>query len=139
MAIESMLAFRPMRSRATGCCLWLSLLLGFFLVAPSAFSSSVGYVQSMRGEANILDSNAAPRVALKGAQVFEGNILETYQSSTLQLRLTDGAVLYLSPNTRLLVEKFHYTKRPSADNVARLFLETGAVRVQTGPFSADFE
>lgn len=132
MAIESMLAFRPMRSRANGCCLRLSLLLGLFLVAPSAFSASVGYVQSMRGEANILDSNAAPRVALKGAQVFEGNILETYQSSTLQLRLTDGAVLYLSPNTRLLVEKFHYAKRPSADNVARLFLETGAVRVQTG-------
>ena len=110
---------------------WTALLV-LQALASLAFAQAgridfaAGIVRIERGTQTI--------VALRGTQVFEGDVVVTGPDTQVQIRMTDDAFLALRPNSRLTIEKY---KAQGADKGVLLSLAHGILRAFTGAIAAN--
>jgi len=72
------------------------------------------------------------RPAIKGLGVEEGDTIASGQPAMAQIRMNDGGVLVIRPNTRLVVKAFQFSGKEDGNERAHFSLEKGGVRAITG-------
>jgi hypothetical protein len=105
------------------------LLMMATLAQAAEVAGKVGY---MSGTLVAQRADGTLKVLGSKSDVLEGDMLITAKDSYAQVKMNDGAVMTLRPNSNLKVEAFHFNKEaPQADN-AVMRLVKGGFRTLTG-------
>jgi hypothetical protein len=85
------------------------LFLFFYIFAPAyAFSAEkIGYIQTLKGTASIVQGNLTLPAAI-GRAVHQGDLVRTYKESSVGIVLDDDTTLSLGPNSELLIKKYAF-------------------------------
>lgn len=102
------------------------------LVSSSAFAAELaGIVERMQGNAQVINSSGQKSLSVK-AEVFQGDQITTGNDSEMLIRMTDGAVLALRPNTNMTVTEYHFDNKDSSHDNIFVRLLKGGFRTVTG-------
>jgi len=97
-----------------------------------AFGQSAGVVQFAAGDVKVVSAGGAERVARKGVPVSVGDTLLTAAGALAQLKMGDGAIVVVQPESRLTVAEFHYAGTEDGTEKVRYRLDRGGFRAVTG-------
>ena len=121
------------------CAVNFACLLGLSQITWAA----PGSIQLVIGTARISKHFGQDRPALKGDAIYEGDTIATSANSNVQIRMIDGAVIWVRPESRLKIEKYKSDKHGATKSEAALLLISGSMREVTGSIgktaSADFK
>ncbi len=106
------------------------LLLAF--ASGACASIDAGQVQFVHGDSRALGANGVERALKKGDPVYEGETVVTGPSASLQLRMSDEAVIAVRPNSRLQIEVYRFDGKRDGSERGVLRLISGAFRSITG-------
>lgn len=99
--------------------------------AVEPVAAPAGTVIFSLGEASLLRSGATQPLA-KGMALQAGDTLQTGVSGHLQLRMVDDGFISIKPNSRLIINDYHYDRAHPEASKVRFTLENGQVRSITG-------
>jgi len=110
---------------------FLGLVLG--ATAPVlAFSQTAGVVQFVAGDVRLVQPGGGERAARKGVPVNVGDTLTTASGAMAQLKMGDGAIVVVVPESRVTVAEFRYAGVEDGTEKVRYRLEQGGFRAVTG-------
>jgi hypothetical protein len=125
---------RNARNAWSGLAGWLAAALLAGLVNPVAAQAQpqlAGKVLMAVGTVSLVrDGKEIP--APRDTAVLAGDLLRTGASSNAQLRLQDGAIIALRPNSDFKINAFNYSGKADGSESASLSLLKGGVRAVTG-------
>lgn len=102
------------------------------LAATAAAASTIaGAFQFVAGDVRVVVAGAE-RAARKGTPLATGDTIVTGRGAIAQVRLSDGAILVVQPDTRLAVTEFHYTAGQDGTEKVVYRLDQGGFRSITG-------
>jgi FecR protein len=102
------------------------------LIGGYAHAQSAGVIQFAAGEVKVIAASGAERAARKGVPVSVGDTLLTGPGALAQLKMGDGAIVVVQPQSRLTVAEFHYAGKEDGTEKVRYRLEQGGFRAVTG-------
>jgi hypothetical protein len=111
------------------------VLLGLMVGATGAgqtFAQTAGVVQFAAGDVRLVQPGGAEREARKGVAINVGDTLTTPAGGLAQLKMGDGAIVVVQPESRLTVAEFHYAGVEDGNEKVRYRLEHGGFRAVTG-------
>jgi hypothetical protein len=111
------------------------ILMGFVAGAVwigHAHAQSAGVVQFAAGDVKVIAAGGSERVARKGVPVSVGDSLLTAHGALAQLKMGDGAIVVVQPESRLTVAEFHYDGKEDGTEKVRYKLDRGGFRAVTG-------
>lgn len=111
--------------------IWLGLVAAA-IGANVALAQSAGVVQFAAGEVKVVSAAGAERTARKGAPISVGDTLLTASGALAQLKMGDGAIVVVQPESRLTVAEFRYAGKEDGTEKVRYKLEQGGFRAITG-------
>jgi hypothetical protein len=97
-----------------------------------AFGQSAGFVQFAAGDVKVVSARGGERVARKGVPVSVGDTVLTAPGALVQLKMGDGAIVVVQPESRLTVAEFHYAGAEDGTEKVRYRLDQGGFRAVTG-------
>ncbi|MDH4060983.1 MAG: FecR family protein [Betaproteobacteria bacterium] len=97
-----------------------------------ALAQTAGVVQFVAGEVKVVALGGHERQARKGVPVNVGDTLVTPAGGLAQLKMGDGAIVVVQPESRLTVAEFHYAGVEDGNEKVRYRLEHGGFRAVTG-------
>lgn len=108
-------------------------LMAVLLLCWSGVLTAAGVVSFVSGTATVTRGNG-PTVLIPNARIREGDMLRTEKGSLLQLRMDDGAIIWLKGGSTMAVDAYRSAKQSGAANVGRaaLRLLKGGLRTLTG-------
>ena len=109
-----------------------TLLAAAFLSAAFNAAASVGLIQFTAGDVKIRNAAGVLRAAAKGGTVDEGDTIVTAASASAQLKMSDGGIIAVRPETELKVETYRYTGKEDGNERAIMSLVKGGFRTITG-------
>lgn len=109
----------------------LGLVVGT-LGAGTTYGQTAGVIQFVAGDVKLMLADGAERAARKGVPVSVGDTLATASGGLAQLKMGDGAIVVVQPETRLTVAEFHYAGKEDGSEKVRYRLERGGFRAVTG-------
>ena len=110
---------------------FLGLALG--ATAPVlVFGQTAGVVQFVAGDVRLAQPGGGERAARKGVPVNVGDTLTTASGAMAQLKMGDGAIVVVVPESRVTVAEFRYTGVEDGTEKVRYRLEQGGFRAVTG-------
>jgi FecR protein len=89
-------------------------------------------VQFAAGDVKVVAASGSERVARKGVPVSVGDTLLTAPGALAQLKMGDGAIVVVQPQSRLTVAEFNYAGKEDGTEKVRYRLEQGGFRAVTG-------
>jgi hypothetical protein len=104
----------------------------FSIVMGNAQGQSAGVIQFTAGDVKVIGASGAERVARKGIPVSVGDTLVTAPGALTQLKMGDGAIVVIQPESRLTVAEFHYDGKEDGTEKVRYKLDQGGFRAVTG-------
>jgi FecR protein len=111
---------------------FILLSASLYLVSPAAFAANVaGTIERLQGSANVVGSSGQKALATS-AEVFQGDQINTAADAELLLRMTDGTVIAMRPNSNLIVSEYHFDKNDSNNDNIFVRLLKGGLRTVTG-------
>jgi hypothetical protein len=116
----------PLNRQASLVALISAAFSSLALAAPAA------RVDFAVGEVNIAAPDGALRKAEKGAELNQGETINTLGNGRAQIRFTDGAFMSLQPNTSFKVDEYSYAGREDGKEKGFFSLIKGAMRTITG-------
>jgi hypothetical protein len=113
-----------------------SLLLCLLMINVPAFAESqaVGHINFAKGSNAAQLPGASPRILGIGAEIFQGDNIQTTESSFVIVEFTDGSKVTVRPNSNFSID--HYDSQ-SANKSAQLVLHQGGVNASTGAIAKD--
>jgi len=114
--------------------LWIT---HFMLCTAIVYSSSVyaqnniGHIIYSTGEIQATN-NGESRDLKRGSTIVEGDTIKSGSSTRSQLRMADGALIALRPNTEFSFEKYQYRENDDANNSSIFNLIKGGFRTISG-------
>lgn len=111
--------------------IFAGLVLGATFVSP-ALSQTAGVVQFVAGDVQLVQPNGSERAARKGVTVNVGDTLSTAKGAMAQLKMGDGAIVVVVPESRVTVAEFRYNGAEDGTEKVRYRLEQGGFRAVTG-------
>jgi len=100
--------------------------------AGTTYGQTAGVIQFVAGDVKLMLAGGAERAARKGVPVSVGDTLATAKGGLAQLKMGDGAIVVVQPETRLTVAEFHYAGKEDGSEKVRYRLERGGFRAVTG-------
>jgi len=100
--------------------------------AGEALSATAGVFQFVAGEVRVGLAAGSERPAAKGALISVGDTVTTAKASMAQIKMGDGAVIVVQPESRLTVAEFRYAGTEDGTEKVRFRLEQGGLRSVTG-------
>ena len=91
---------------------------------------AAGNIDTVKGEANIINREGQPRAAVKGERVVEGETVATGSAGEVILLTDDSGVLAVRPLSRVVIEKYEISGTDKDTVTLRLL--RGALRSITG-------
>jgi hypothetical protein len=110
----------------------LSGILVGALGGGQAYAQSAGIVQFAAGDVKVVAADGAERVARKGVPVNVGDTVLSAAGALAQLKMGDGAIVVVQPQSRLTVAEFRYAGVEDGTEKVRYRLEQGGFRAITG-------
>ncbi|MDH5576929.1 MAG: FecR domain-containing protein [Betaproteobacteria bacterium] len=110
---------------------FLGLVVGA-TVAGQAVSQTAGVIQFVAGDVQIVQPGGSERAARKGVVVNVGDTLSTASGAMAQLKMGDGAIVVVVPESRVTVAEFRYAGIEDGTEKVRYRLEQGGFRAVTG-------
>src|SRR3990172_200033 len=97
-----------------------------------AAASTAGVFQFVTGEVRVLLAAGAERPARKGAPLSVGDTVATARGAVAQIKMGDGAIVVVQPESRLTVAEFRYAGKEDGSEKVVYRLERGGFRAITG-------
>jgi hypothetical protein len=108
----------------------LFLLMALWALQPlGGWAAQAGVIQSVDGRARVWERSGLERPAQPNVQIFEGDTVASAAGSSVQMRMSDGALIWLRPDSQLKVEQYVTAK---GSERALLQLVKGGFRAVTG-------
>lgn len=110
---------------------WL-LACALWAGAASVWAQLAGNISRLDGNATIT-SPSGDKAAAVGAEVNEGDRITTHNAAELVVKMADGGVLAVRPNSQIVIDRFRYDSKGRADDQGFLVkLLVGGLRSVTG-------
>jgi FecR-like protein len=111
----------------------LSILFAFLAAsATQALATTAGVFQFTAGDVRVVLAAGSERPATKGSPVSVGDTVTTARASTAQIKMGDGAIIVVQPESRLTVAEYRYAGKEDGTEKVRFRLEQGGFRSVTG-------
>jgi hypothetical protein len=110
----------------------LALAALFLSLTLQAHAAEVGVVQFTAGNVQVRDGGGRLRAVAKGDAVNEGDVILTAASASAQLRMMDGAVVAVRPESELKIDQYRFAGREDGSELAVMALVKGGFRTITG-------
>lgn len=117
--------------RVPNICAWVIVCACLAGVSQVHAAGKAGTVMYALGDTSAVASDGSRRALARGDVVAEGDRLETAAGS-LQVRLEDGGLITLQPNSRFVIETYTYAGREDGSENAIFRLLQGGLRAATG-------
>lgn len=101
------------------------------LMFPASWAN-VGSVINILGNAKIQKRTGQTSPAIRGDFLYEGDAVWTEAASNVQIRMIDGAMVWVRPSSELKIDAYKSTDRGGARNESSLRLLSGSMRTVTG-------
>lgn len=98
----------------------------------AAAHAEIGTVTFKAGDVSIQTAAGAARAAIKGAPINEGDTIVVGPVSTAQLKMVDGGVLALRPETQMKFDQYKWTGKEDGTESGVMSLVRGGFRTITG-------
>jgi len=98
----------------------------------NALYAAGGKFQFVTGDVQVLNASGQQRVAKMGEPVTQGETLISGKPALAQIKMDDGGVLVLWPNSRLKISVYQYNGKLDGTERAEYALTQGGVRSITG-------
>jgi hypothetical protein len=108
-----------------------TLLIGA-MSAGHVVAQTAGVVQFVAGDVKVVRQGGAEREARKGVPVSVGDSLLTPADGLAQLKMGDGGIIVVQPQSRLTIAEFHYDGAEDGTEKVHYRLEHGGFRAVTG-------
>lgn len=108
------------------------LALGALAWAGQALGATAGVVQFAAGDVRVILAAGSERPASKGTPVDVGDTIATAKASMAQIKMGDGAIVVVQPESRVTVAEYHYTGVEDGTEKVQFRLEQGGIRALTG-------
>lgn len=111
-----------------------SLGVAVLLIAWSAtaWAEAAAVVMNLSGTASVQRADGRMGVLARDSELAAGDVIQTEERSKVLLRFSDGAMVTVRSNSRILIESYNYDEaNPEADNTA-LNLLKGGMRAISG-------
>lgn len=102
------------------------------MCAAYSVEASVGLIQFTAGDVKIRNAAGQIRAAVKGGTVDEGDTILTAASASAQLKMADGGIIAVRPETELKVDTYRYAGKEDGNERAVMSLVKGGFRTITG-------
>ena len=98
----------------------------------SSACALAGNIQNILGHAKIQKKTGHISPAIRNNQLYEGDTVITEQASNVQIRMIDGAVIWLRANSEFKIDTYKSKKNGASTDESSLKLLTGSMRTVTG-------
>lgn len=105
-------------------------LLGVW--AGQALASTAGVFQFVAGDVRVVLAEGSERPAAKGSPISVGDTVATARASVAQIKMGDGAIIVVQPDSRLTVAEYRYAGKEDGTEKVQFRLEQGGFRSVTG-------
>jgi hypothetical protein len=106
------------------------LLAGF--IAQAAFAQVAGRFLTAVGDVKLLGKDDKPRAVERGTDLLEGDRIVTGPGGLAQLRLKDGGLISVRPDTQLVLDRFTFQGKDDSTASLVFSLVKGGFRSITG-------
>ena len=113
---------------------YLSLILGFTLLVASSGSFAnelAGTIERMKGDAQVMSNGSQKSLSVK-SDIYQGDQITTGNDTEVLMRMTDGAVFAIRPNSNMTVTDYHFDNKDSSRDNVFIKLLKGGFRAVTG-------
>jgi hypothetical protein len=117
-------------SRFTGLLLFSAYLVGAW--SSQALASTAGVFQFVAGDVRVVLAEGSERPAAKGSPISVGDTVTTAKASTAQIKMGDGAIIVVQPESKLTVAEFSYAGKEDGTERVQFRLQQGGFRSVTG-------
>ncbi|MGE5525244.1 MAG: FecR domain-containing protein [Rhodospirillaceae bacterium] len=107
-------------------------LVALLMCAAYTVEASVGLIQFTAGDVKIRNAAGQVRAAVKGGTVDEGDTIFTAPSASAQIKMSDGGIIAVRPETELKVDTYRYAGKEDGNERAVMSLVKGGFRTITG-------
>jgi hypothetical protein len=98
----------------------------------TAAANTAGAFQFVAGEVKVTLASGAERPARKGTPVDVGDTITTAKNAMAQIKMGDGAIVVVQPDSRVTVAEYHYSGHEDGSENVRFRLDQGGFRAITG-------
>lgn len=111
----------------------LGLTVVCLMAASSvAYAAVAGHVQFVNGDVQISSPAGPARQAKKGDAVSEGDTLTSAPAASAQIKMQDGGIVAMRPDTRLKFDQFVFSGKQDGSEKSFFSLFKGGFRAVTG-------
>lgn len=107
------------------------MALALMIAMPALASASAGKAIFVIGKVSVLPDNGAEYRIRRGNEVNQGDTIVTNERSQVQLRMNDGTLLAVRPNSRFRIDDYQYEQDVDTDR-SYYSLMKGGMRSITG-------
>jgi len=100
--------------------------------ASQALASTAGVFQFVAGDVRVALAGGNERPAAKGSPISVGDTVTTAKASMAQIKMGDGAVIVVQPESKLTVAEFSYAGKEDGTERVQFRLQQGGFRSVTG-------
>ena len=109
--------------------LLVTLIIAFQVSSAWALA---GTIQNILGTAKIHKKTGHINPAIRNDQLYEGDTVIAENASNVQIRMIDGAIIWLRANSEFKIDTYKSKKNGSETDESSLKLLTGSMRTVTG-------
>jgi len=102
------------------------------LCSSSAYAAVAGRVQFVHGKVQLTTATGVTHAIRKGDTVNEGDTLVSDHSASAQIRMEDGGMVAMRPDTRLKIDRFNFDGKEDGTERSFFSLFKGGFRAITG-------
>lgn len=111
---------------------YLSILLLALFSAQAAHAEIAGRVQFINGKVHIISADGHSQEVRKGDPINESDTITTARDASAQLRMQDGGLIAMRPDTQFKVDSFKYDGKEDGSEQSFFSLLRGGIRAITG-------
>ncbi|MDD3519573.1 MAG: FecR family protein [Chromatiales bacterium] len=123
---------RPIHTGRIPFILALGLLLLCLGMSSSLAAQEAAKVVASVGDAVVVSADGKRRALARGDAVMQGDTVRTGANTRVQLRFTDGSLLFLRPESVFRIDEYRYGEQAGGGNKASMSLIKGGLRTITG-------
>jgi hypothetical protein len=96
------------------------------------YAAAAGQIQFVSGVAQLTTTDGKIRTLKKGDAVNEGDTLSTAPAAALQVKMRDGGIVAMRPESRVRIDSFKFNDREDGTEQSTFSLAKGGFRAITG-------
>lgn len=110
---------------------WIGVLV-LATNSSSVYAAIAGRVQFVQGKVQLTTSTGVTHAVRKGDAVNEGDTLVSAQTASAQIRMMDGGIIAMRPDTKLKIDRFSFDGQEDGTERSFFSVFKGGFRAITG-------